>query len=185
MTNAAIIREHKQLVRYKRKLAVIKRQLQQLEKAGQQLDEKIQVLRRVTEIHDGVALDAEFGKSCYGREYKVSAVAYDIRRRAEVYTNAHTCKDYGLKLWDFIGPGPNKEHWCGTGWRFDDAVAIARRWVTRGNQPPESEMEMYRALGKLDPKGRLTAQRQLAFEAAWIAKHRELAEQIVRDRSRP
>jgi hypothetical protein len=180
MKNAAILCAHGRLAEFKRQLAATARQLARLAKLAETLDAKIRVLDRVSEIADGIALDVAVCETRYGHDYEVRAVADDIHRTAQVYTNACTQKDFGLHLYD-RSAYPSKEHWCGTGFRWADAVALARRWVTWGGRPHDGQIKMYQALGKLDPKGALSETRRLAFEAAWIAGHRDLAGQFVQE----
>jgi len=185
--NAEIVRDRGKVKRLKQKLAAQKRQLaatkrklQQLEAATEALAEKIHVLGCVTDVVDGVAICIEKRPTIYGRDCEVRALGADIHRDAKVYTNAHTKKDFGLHLYD-RSMFPAKEHWCGTGFRWDDAVALARRWVTRSSRPHDGQLKMYQELGRLDPKSALSEQRRLAFEAAWIAGHRDLAGQFVQE----
>jgi hypothetical protein len=180
MQNAAVIRERGRLADLKRRLAATKRRLARLSKLAATLGDKISVLRQVTEVADGVALDVKIRPTIYGRDYEVRAVADDIGRDARVYTNVHTKKDFGLYLYD-RSVFPSQEYWCRTGWRFDDAAAAARRWVTHGVRPTTTEIDMYCALGKLAPT-KLSRTDRDVFEAAWIGGFHEQAKRLISER---
>jgi len=187
--NAEIVRALPQLKSLKYELEATEAQIKGLEKQRDQLRYETNVLSMVTEIIDGIAVNATQGEgegyNIYGKGYQIGAADRAIERSAEVYPNAHTsekgvAKDWGLKLY-----GPRKpfdgldEKFLNTDWPYRDAVEVARRWVVYGEVPNKEQQELIRTRHKLDPEGRATKRRRLAFEAAWLAGHKQLAENIL------
>jgi hypothetical protein len=126
----------------------------------------------------------------YGRSYRIGAVANEIERSADIYPNAHTSVKDVAKDWGIHLRGPRKpyggltENWLNTGWAYKDAVAVAQRWVVYGEVPSKNQQEMCLARHRLDPGGHAPKRRRLAFEAAWIANDKKLAEEILIERVR-
>jgi len=201
MKNAEIVQTWPQLKQLKYELKCLEAQIAGLDIQRVRLQHDIRVLDGVSEIIDGIAVQAtrpgrntyghEDDRNIYGKLYKIGAVAREIDRSAEVYPNAHTSKDgvardWGLKL--LYGPrrpsGGLEEKWLNTGWAFQDAVEVAKRWVTRGELPSDEQQEMCRMRHKLDPDGRASRRRRLAYEAAWTAGHKDLAQKLLTERAK-
>lgn len=192
MKNAEIVRALPKLKSLKDEEKWTRDQIQRLQKQSLQLQHEISTLERVDSVIDGIAvsetdLKGDRSGNIYGKMYRIGAVDYSIERSAEVYPNAHTsekgvAKDWGLKI--YAGHGISNEEFYGTGWPFKDAVEIARRWVTKGDKPTKTQEEMLKVRHKHDPEGRATKKRRDAFEAAWLANHKDLAVEILTGRAK-
>jgi hypothetical protein len=194
MKNHEIVRALPQLKTLKSDLRSVEYDLdhlvKNLTKQRDQLRREVDILSRVTEIDNSVAVNVRSDDNMYGKGYQIGAVAYEIERRAEVYPNAHTsvngvAQDWGVKL---HGPrksyGGLEENFLGTSWAWRDAVSVARRWVTHAEVPSESVQAMAKARHRFDPKGTASKRRHEAFEAAWMAGDKQLAEQLLTERTR-
>lgn len=191
MKNHEIVRVLPKLKALKLDLEILKDQIMRLQKQSLQLQGEVADLSGVTDVIDGIAVRVDTTPNIYGKIYQVAAVGSDIERQADVYPNANTsvegvAKDWGLKL---LGPrkayGGFEEQWLMTGWAYRDAVEVARRWMAHGEVPTEQQKQLALARHRLDPDGRATKRRREAFEAAWLADHKQLAEEILLGRVRP
>ena len=191
MKNAEIVRALPQLKSLKIDLRIVEGQIKSLTKQREQLQDEIKILDSVDDVIDGIAVCIVDDANIYGKEYKIEAADRAIERSAEVYPNAHTSKDGVAKDWGLKLHGPSKpfggfeEIFLGSDWPYKDAIEVARRWVTRNEVPSEEQQELHRTRHALDPEGRATKRRRLAFEAAWLAGHKQLAENILLGRVRP
>jgi hypothetical protein len=194
VTNDEIVKALPQLKDLKIDLRIVDDQIKGLLKQREQLQDEIRTLNQVTDIIDGIAVCASRGgdesRTIYGKMYRIGAADHAIERSAEVYPNAHTsekgvAKDWGIKLY-----GPRKEfgglaeNFLGTSWGFKDAVEVVQRWVTRGEVPSPTQQELLCTRHKLDPQGRAPKRRRDAFEAAWLAGHKDLAKEILLGRAK-
>jgi hypothetical protein len=191
MKNHEIVRALPKLKTLRLDLETLKDQIMRLQKQSLQLQGEVGVLGEVTDVIDGIAVRVDTEPNIYGKVYKIAAVGSDIERQADVYPNANTsvggvAKDWGLKLY---GPrkafGGFEEQWLMTGWAYRDAVEVAQRWMARGEVPTEQQKQLALARHRLDPEGRATKRRREAFEAAWLADHKQLAEEILLGWVRP
>jgi len=150
-------------------------------KQEQQLQREVDLLDRVTEIFEGVALAVNEKAYDNGPALDVHAVSYDIQRWADVYPNAHNGgQDWGVRFRDTSGAGPGgREKWGGTGWPFAEACAAARAYVAHGTEPDEKWADMIKMRHMLDPEGKATKRRRDAFEAAYTAGHTALAGEML------
>jgi hypothetical protein len=181
MKNAEIVKNLPQLKALKYELNALKAQIKGLEKQQRRLEQDIDVLERVTEIFEGVALDIEEDAYAYGKHLTVSVVDDSWRRYAEVYPNTQTNgQDWGLKLRSYgQSSGGGVDDWRGTDWGYTDAVLVAKRWAAHGTRTTDDFEIMCKVRHKLDPHNRTQKRRRAAFEAAWIAGHRELAGELL------
>jgi hypothetical protein len=182
MTNAELINERHNLARYKREMEKIRTARVKLNERFEKLDRIVRSLSRVDKIIAGVAVTAG-GDT---RNFSIRTQGDDIRRVAEVYTNAHTKKDYGLMLRDQIYVDrvgqQHKQNWCGVGWSYRDAVRFATQWVILGVPPTPQETKLGQFLGQFDKRGlKLTPLRLAAVEAAWMAGDLALATALVKE----
>ena len=163
---------------------LIKRQ-KELSDRREDLRSRIDVLKTVTEVVDGVAINVCNHKTIYGNDYEVTTVDYLQVRSAEVYTNAHTSVDGKAKDWCVrlisrgAGFGRDKENWLGDSFYFADGVKIARRWVIRAEVPNEAAIRVLRLRHRFDPERKASKKRILAFEAAFLAGNNDLAISIL------
>jgi hypothetical protein len=196
--NAAIIRALPQLKLLKGDLKSLDFEIESLQaqvanltKQREQLDAEIKTLSSVTAVIDGIAVAHSAYGTSYGNDYRIQAVDRTVGLSAEVYTNAHTSENGVAKDWCIKVRYPRDEHgrdndkWLGDGWPYRDAVEAARRWVTLGELPSEQQQQLSKARHKFDPKGEASKRRRLAFEAAWLAGHEQLAEDILCGRTQP
>ena len=197
MKNHEIVRALPRLKDLKLDREIAQDQITRLQKQVEQLDREIRILDGVDTVIDGIAVhetdlkDSKRSYTIYGQCYNIGAVGADIRRGAEVYPNAHTseggiAKDWGIKLYSFDdGAGPQRnEDWLNTGWALKDAIEVARRWVVHGEKPHKERQSMLRERHALDPEGRATKRRRDAYEAAWLAGHKDLAKEILLGRAK-
>ena len=192
MKNHEIVRAWPKLKSLKLDLEIVDDQIKRLQAQHAQLHREIRILGEVTDVIDGIAVAVDEGINRYGKEYKINAVDRDLERNAEVYPNAKSsesvgdvgiAKDWGVKLYGPRKPyGGFDEKWLLTGWPYKDAIDVAKRWVTHGEVPSEDQRQLIYARHRLDPTGRATKRRREAFEAAWLADHKQLAEDILLSR---
>lgn len=197
MKNAAVIKAlpNVKLLRGELKsldaqIEMLERQKAGLQKQREQLDDEVRLLGRVTEIFEGVALVGVAAQTRYGFDFRVVAAGEDYGRSAEVYTNAHTSKNGVAQDWcirlRMAGRDQDgrQEHFLGDGWGYKDACLVARRWVAHNETPSDTFEAMAKLRHKLDPKRTAPKRRQEAFEAAYMAGHLNLAEKILRERTK-
>lgn len=185
MKNVEIVRALPKLPSLKNEMEWTKQQITRLQKQYEQLQHETNVLRRVTTIIDGVAVSQTTEGTIYGKDFNIHSVGHDIDRSAKVYTNANTKSDAGIHIyWREDGNQFTKEEWLNTGWAFKDAVEVARRWVVHRELPTKDQMAMAIERHRLDPKGTSTKKRREAFEAAWLAGHKDLAAEILAGRAK-
>jgi hypothetical protein len=199
VTNAEILRALPQLKSLKGDLKDLDweiknltSQIAGLTKQREQLEYEIKTLDGVTAVIDGVAVAYSTFDTVYGdNNYRINTIDRKIGRSAEVYVNAHTSENGIAKDWCIKVRSPRDAHgrddekWLGDGWPYRDAVEVAKRWVVHDELPSEQQQKLSKTHHKLDPKNAATKRRRLAFEAAWLAGHEQLAEDILLGRARP
>lgn len=192
MNNAAILRALPQLKSLKgdlkdldSEIAGLEAQVKGLVTQRAQLSHEIDTLTSVSAIIDGIAVSYTAFDTSYGNDYRINTVDREIGRSAEVYTNAHTSKDGVAKDWCVKLRSPHDEHgrnvetWLGDGWPYRDAVEAAKRWAVHGEVLSHDQQALAKTRHRLDPDGRAPKRRRLAFEAAWLAGNKKLAEEIL------
>jgi len=186
MKNAEIVRDLPKLSFLKHEQKSLEAQIKGLEKQRRRLEEEINTLEDVTEVFEGVALHVNDKNYAMGPALDVHPVDNTERRYAEVYPNAHNeGKDFGLKLRSYgQAAGGGGEDWRGCGWAYADAVLVGKCWAAHGTKPADAFEIMCKLRHKLDPKGKAQKRRRLAFEAAFMAGHRELAGDLLVGRAR-
>lgn len=186
MKNAEIVKAYPHRKTLRAEHEALKKQIKNLLKQEQQLQREVDLLDRVTEIFEGVALTVNEKAYSDGPALDVHAVSYDIQRWADVYPNAHNGgKDWGIHFRDTSGSAPGgRETWGGTGWPFAEACAAARRYVAHGTVPDPTWEKMIKLQHALDPERKATKRRRDAFEAAYTAGHIDLAKELLLGRAK-
>ena len=133
MRNADILAKLPGLPAMRQDAASADREGRKLLARAESLDRDIEVLTRVSEVRDGVALHRVGGE--------ILAVGEDIRRCADTYPNARNQgATWGLRTYTDAF-GRQGEVWWGAGWAKADAEAAAVAWVTRGIAPAAKQHE--------------------------------------------
>jgi len=185
VNNAAIVKAYPNRKVLRAEHEALKKQIKNLLKQEQQLQREVDLLDRVTEIFEGVALTVNDKAYSDGPALDVHAVDYTLGRWADVYPNAHNKgKDWGIHFRDNSGSGFRREDWGGCGWPYAEACLVARRYVAHGTQPDKAWTEMVKLRHALDPLKTATKRRREAFEAAYMAGHVELAKELLIGRVR-
>lgn len=173
MTNAqylALFARKAELRAAARKLAALEAQLRsdlvKVERKRQQMDTSVYNTNKVTHVINGVALsiNARWTDS----DYVVWACGAEHNRHAEVYLNAHTKRDYCLKI--KYKPGTDgisfgKDEYLGGGFRLVDAKRMALSFAVTGVTPTPVEITMAHALHRLGAKLKWTRRQLDVFEA--------------------
>lgn len=123
------LKDHRNSLRQKEEI------LAQLEFEINELRVTIETLDRVTEVHNGVAL--EIWKF---RGITIDAVDDSIIRSASIHQNAHNGWSWGLHLYNFYKKGENslesRDKWFGACYPdYDEVMKFAKDWVAIGTIP--------------------------------------------------
>lgn len=168
--NEQLLDDYRRLKSIKRQLNRSKRKIDSLEHQLKKLRDNVHVLKRrveradsVTHVIDGVALTMERNSCVYGPGFRMTG----LNKFVEGYTGASGDVGMGIKGRDFSARGGGRETWFGLHWRYKDAHRVALRWLLTGVEPTQVEQDWGMVLWKRDPKGRWSAAREAAEEAAW------------------
>lgn len=160
------------------KVVAARAQLERLMAQEKRLTDEIDVLKSVTEIFEGVALGVTISSREKHKRYAVSCPSND--RYGEAYPHAsEVARDhpgYGL---NFRKYGDGGGSFQGLGWGPREAFHMLKIWVAHGKKPDEGYAEMVKTRYRLDPAYAQPRELVDAFEAAWLAGHRDLAVEFL------
>ena len=139
MNNSQIIRALPKLKEKKKLLSSKRAELCRLVKGIEKLEDQLEILGKVSEIYDGVAINIyTFGA------IDIQAVDYELTSRcAQVYQNAHNEWTFGFHTYE-DSYGSKGDKWHGAHYPdYDEVIKFAKDWVVHGKLP---RYQAYRSL---------------------------------------
>ncbi len=137
-----IVRKWKSCKKLATEITSLRASMKRISVKIEKKEDLLSLLEDVTEVVDGVPISVMESKNFCGIDSHFYAVADEAGKIAEVYPNAHTCKNGKAKTWGIrINENSNKltkYRWLGDlflGAHFrprKKALEIAKRWVVEG-----------------------------------------------------
>lgn len=139
MNNAQILRALPKIDEKKKRRSEKMVQVKRLAREIEKLEDQLEVLGKVTEVYDGVAINIhKFGS------IDIQAVDYDLTSRSvQVYQNANNGWTWGLHTYE-DSYGRKGDRWHGAYYPdYDEVIKFAKDWVVHGKLP---RYQAFRAL---------------------------------------